>query len=157
MIARMGSSIPFRRPDGGDLYVPSGHTYTVPAGETVKFETVTVDGTLLENGTLLEVTDETQIEDKYGKRVDADEGYVSLGQMLAVRLYTGDDTELPGTDYVSGGQQPTEQPFLVMTEDSPVQVDDRLTWVDGTEYVVETAHDRDAYKQYMLGLVTGDA
>lgn len=149
---RVSSLATVRRRGGGKLVVPSGSTYTVEAGETVRFEQVEVNGTLEQNGTLI-IDSEDTLENKYGKLTDGRAGVVLVGEFRARRMYPL-RRQMAQREQVRGGSRQSKTPDIAFPLDSDVQEDDRVTFPDGEEFELQAQRRNETHLQFGASKIT---
>jgi len=149
---RVSSLATVERRGGGKLVVPAGSTYTVETGETVRFESVEVNGTLQENGTLI-VETEDNIENKYGKLSDERAGRVLIENVRARRMYPL-RRQMAQREGVRGGSRQSKTPDIAFPLHSDVQTDDRVTFPDGEEYELQALRRNETHLQYAANKIT---
>lgn len=154
-IKRVGQKVTLRRRGGGQLVVPEDTTFTVEAGETVRFESVDTSAAgaeLIVNGTLITDSEEN-IENAYGNLTDESAGEVLLGKVWARRMYIGEE-ELPDLRQETGGKTLGDSPVIVFPKGTIAQRDDRVTLPGGPTYELRGKLVRDTHVEFSARRIT---
>lgn len=154
-LQRTGQTVEVRRRGGGTLVVPKNETFTVEAGETVRFEEVDTSAPgaeLIVNGTVITDTEENN-ENIYGITTDDAAGSVLLGEYSARRMYLGQE-DLPDLQIEAGGKRGTDTPVIAFPRDNIMQRGDRVTFPNGERYELQAKLARDTHTQFQTSKIT---